>query len=1108
MADDDGEPFYEAYGKISSRFGADDGDQLAEELTAADIGPDGPNSASAKVKTSPTATHRLTLFIERCTAPRPTTSLKGTTERYEDACSNLEAAFLEKFADGQWSAEQIDFSANPSPDKSPFTYLPAEEAARYTGRLGTLAAPTYLQEMGGTTRQALLQGRMVIDMGIYPPQLVKYPRIGALEVTYQLTDQGKPIGQKLAFSKLATGKWPNVQALMKKIHLYVMLDLHKQRLNFASHARRSKALAEQQREYVAQAEEAAAREQREYEVAMGELNQAESELHQARETGEGDAAIATLEAALAKMRARVDAELREAREATKALNATIVKQAETLARAEVSEARLAMQEARKELNEWEVSQVELEVALKSIESLTRMGDSTGAAAMRLHANRLREVSDKELAEVRAANVTATTELIEAVVSLHKAAEAKLAACDAEASEDSDTATGHGRRTSRFSAASRARFNALKAINEAKVQIEDAEAQAAMTTADLEFREATSFVLQARLALSEAKHATEGDAQAAREKAAALQKRADDEIADARASLEKAATEAVEAAEARNAKEIAEAEQTREELARAEAALEAAKTESMRTGADNGVEVDEITAEIELLRRLVERESKDLVAAALNVEMTRSELDAKRATIEQSLSNAAVAARALEKAQQAEAAVAAAADKELQEAEVAETRLAHLESDLQAAEEEAASTALRAEELVRQRGPKHSAAKAALQAESEAQRKVDWLKRQLEDAEIAAQRERLEADEAMVKKEEVEAELAFERYQKIVDQMTSTRDRLQGALDNAEKAQASGERGLEERATEAANKLQDELDQLTDQAKAELDTATREQEEASEMRERIETRQAQDAERISARSVKAMADAEAAATAAVQELVRFKGRDGAELQRLTAQVELKENKAEMARARSADARARLETEREEAAESTVSRSQKMAEFALLRHELAAEFVLTLELRVSAASRKATHANEAGHVILSKTFEGQVLDLEKRLKDAQLEAVTQSKKAALAEAAAVAALRNKEVQQAHEYDLAAVEAEAAATQAEAEAEKAAAALSALTKGSGRAEAEQAKEQAEIKAARLRAEAKRVRAQADKEEADVAALDAAEAAAKETAATNTAA
>ena len=55
---------------------------------------------------------------------------------------------------------------------------------------------------GGTTRQALLQGRMVIDMGIYPPQLVKYPRIGALEVTYQLTDQGKPIGQKLAFSKL------------------------------------------------------------------------------------------------------------------------------------------------------------------------------------------------------------------------------------------------------------------------------------------------------------------------------------------------------------------------------------------------------------------------------------------------------------------------------------------------------------------------------------------------------------------------------------------------------------------------------------------------------------------------------------------------------------------------------------------------------------------------------------------------------------------------------------------------------------------------------------------------------------------------------------------
>ena len=205
-----------------------------------------------------------------------------------------------------------------------------------------------------------------------------------------------------------------------------------------------------------------------------------------------------------------------------------------------------MQEAKKELNEWELSQKELEEALKDAENQVRIGDSSGAALMREHARKLERSSEKELAEVRAANATAGKELLEGVAALLKSAEAKLAACHLDDGEQS--------RSSR-----KAKRNAQKGVDEAKIQIEDAQAQVAMVTADLEFKEALSLVLQAKLASSEAKHAvgvgaldeTPADAVA---KAKEMRKRAHKEIADAIETLAKAAKEAVEAAEMRLEKE--------------------------------------------------------------------------------------------------------------------------------------------------------------------------------------------------------------------------------------------------------------------------------------------------------------------------------------------------------------------------------------------------------------------------------------------------------------------------------------------------------------------------------------------------------------------------
>ena len=59
--------------------------------------------------------HRLVVFVEKCTAPRPSPSLKGSQARYDEACSDLEEAFKDQFTNQPtgWTPEQLDFVANP-----------------------------------------------------------------------------------------------------------------------------------------------------------------------------------------------------------------------------------------------------------------------------------------------------------------------------------------------------------------------------------------------------------------------------------------------------------------------------------------------------------------------------------------------------------------------------------------------------------------------------------------------------------------------------------------------------------------------------------------------------------------------------------------------------------------------------------------------------------------------------------------------------------------------------------------------------------------------------------------------------------------------------------
>jgi hypothetical protein len=150
----------------------------------------------------------------------------------------------------------------------------------------------------------------------------------------------------------------------------------------------------------------------------------------------------------------------------------------------------------------------------------------------------------------------------------RAAEAKEALCSSAVA----AATEAGADVIEIERKRAAMLKAHEGVVEARVRIEDAEAQAAMAAADIEFKEAVSVMLQAKLARNEAMYAPSGDAEAAATHAAELKQRALEELQDARQHLNRAANEAIEAAEARHAKEVSEAQQAKWDLTAAEAAL--------------------------------------------------------------------------------------------------------------------------------------------------------------------------------------------------------------------------------------------------------------------------------------------------------------------------------------------------------------------------------------------------------------------------------------------------------------------------------------------------------------------------------------------------------
>ena len=144
---------------------------------------------------------RLVVVVEHCTAQRPSTNLKGSSEKYVAVCKKLETAFVDAF-NGEWD---IDFQVNPPPSVVPGEkFMNADDAC------------AYLRNFSWHTHRDLLLGKQVVDVSTYPPRLHPYPRVGAFEVSYVVIDGDDQVACAPVFSKLVSGTWPNLDKLMAR----------------------------------------------------------------------------------------------------------------------------------------------------------------------------------------------------------------------------------------------------------------------------------------------------------------------------------------------------------------------------------------------------------------------------------------------------------------------------------------------------------------------------------------------------------------------------------------------------------------------------------------------------------------------------------------------------------------------------------------------------------------------------------------------------------------------------------------------------------------------------------------------------------------------------
>lgn len=180
--------------------------------------------APARRRIPPEEGHRLHLVVEMCNAKRPTATLAGSHERYQETSARLMEAFQARVG-AEW-AGTCDYQLNPSPASLPHHFLSAKEGLRYLGTGDPLRGGAAFSE---ATHADVRKGRQAVTHTV-PPRLQLYPRLGAFEVTALLFHDDALVESECLFSKLLSRRWPADEHLMARLDGFVQQALWRDRL--------------------------------------------------------------------------------------------------------------------------------------------------------------------------------------------------------------------------------------------------------------------------------------------------------------------------------------------------------------------------------------------------------------------------------------------------------------------------------------------------------------------------------------------------------------------------------------------------------------------------------------------------------------------------------------------------------------------------------------------------------------------------------------------------------------------------------------------------------------------------------------------------------------
>ena len=133
--------------------------------------------APARRRIPPEEGHRLHLVVEMCNAKRPTATLAGSHERYQETSARLMEVFQARVGP-EWTGTS-DYQLNPPPASLPHHFLSAKEGLRHLGTGDPLRGGAAFSE---ATLADVRKGRQAVTHTV-PPRLQLYPRLGAFEVT-------------------------------------------------------------------------------------------------------------------------------------------------------------------------------------------------------------------------------------------------------------------------------------------------------------------------------------------------------------------------------------------------------------------------------------------------------------------------------------------------------------------------------------------------------------------------------------------------------------------------------------------------------------------------------------------------------------------------------------------------------------------------------------------------------------------------------------------------------------------------------------------------------------------------------------------------------------